>query len=83
MHYKVPLDNGDKTGVYIKYTEEKPKYKAGMLMLQRSALTIPPGVENVTANINCKVCVLTCEISHMLGDLSRGRTSLVFQKLTS
>ena len=69
VHYKLPLDIDDETGVNIKYTEEKPKYKAGMLMLRRSALTIPPGVENVTAIINCKVCALTCEISHMLGDL--------------
>ena len=66
VHYKVPLDIDDKTGVYIKYTEEKPKYKAGMLLLQRSALTIPPGVDNVTANINCKVCIFTYEISHIL-----------------
>ena len=56
VHYKVPLDFKDLTSAIIKYTEKKPKYRAGMLMLQRRTLKIPPGAKNITAEMNCKVC---------------------------
>ena len=60
VHYKFPLDFKDNTGAVIKYTDNKPKYNAGMMILLRSRLTIPPGVKNVQADINCKVWLLDC-----------------------
>ena len=67
VHYKIPLDFKDKTSAVIKYTENKPKYSAGMLILVRNQLTIPPGVSNVQADMNCKVCLMALySMSHLI-----------------
>ena len=58
VHYKVPLNFKDKTSAVIKYTENKPQYNAGMMILQKGQFSIPQGVKNVHADINCKVCLM-------------------------
>ena len=59
VHYKVPLDFKDKTSALIQYTEDKPKYSAGLMPLILNNLTIPSGVRNFQADMSCKVCLLT------------------------
>ena len=56
VHYKVPLDFKDQTSMLIKYTENKPKYSAGLTLLALNDLTIPSGVGNFQADMSCKVC---------------------------
>ena len=56
VHYKVPLDFKDQTSMLIKYTENKPKYSAGLTLLALNDLTIPSGVSNFQADMSCKVC---------------------------
>ena len=65
VHYKDPLDFKDKTSAVMNYTENKPKHNAGMMILQKGQFSIPPGVKNVDAEINCmKVCFMAlCSIS--------------------
>ena len=58
VHYKVPLDFTDTTHAAMSYTENKPKYNAGMMLLQKGQFSIPAGDINVHAEINCmKVCL--------------------------
>ena len=59
VHYKVPLDFKDNTSAVIKYTDDKPQYSAGMMILIQNNLTIPRGVGNVQADMKCKVCHMT------------------------
>ena len=56
VHYKVPLDFKDKTSILITFTEDKPKYSAGVTLLALDDLTIPSGVSNFQADMSCKVC---------------------------
>ena len=57
VHYKVPLDFKDKTSILITYTEDKPKYSAGLELLALDDLAIPSGERNFQADMSCKVCV--------------------------
>ena len=56
VHYKVPLDFKDKTSILITYTEDKPKYSAGLELLALDDLAIPSGKSNFQADMSCKVC---------------------------
>ena len=58
VHYKVPLDFTDTTHAAMSYTENKPKYNAGMMLLHKGQFSVPAGDSNVHAEINCmKVCL--------------------------
>ena len=56
VHYKVPLDFKDKTPILIKYTDNKPQYYAGLMLLDLNDLTIPSDVSNFQADMSCEVC---------------------------
>ena len=58
VHYKVPLDFNDKTSAVIQYTNEKPKYSAGLMPLSLPDQLIPAGVKNFQADMSCKVSLM-------------------------
>ncbi|TRY67348.1 hypothetical protein TCAL_12467 [Tigriopus californicus] len=55
VHYKHPLDEKDFTGLTMHYTEDRPSNIAGIYLLYRSYLRIPPQVPVVHGNINCRI----------------------------
>jgi hypothetical protein len=55
VHYKHKLPDKDYTGVSLTYVEKQPKYKAGILLMVKSGLTIMPGHMNVHSDMNCKI----------------------------
>lgn len=66
VHYKVPLNFMDKTSAVMNYTENKPKYNAGMMLLQKGQFSIPAGDNNVHAEINCMKVSLAALYSSLL-----------------
>ena len=55
VHYKGPLDS-DTSGAIMRYTGAKPRYKAGLLILQRlRALFVFPGAKNYVTDVHCEV----------------------------
>ena len=66
VHYKGPLDS-DTSGAIMRYTGAKPRYKAGMLVLQRvRQLLVFPGVKNFIADVNCEVCLVPVRIFFLI-----------------
>ena len=45
----------DYTALSLSYTSEATRYQAGILLLLRSYLNIPPNSPSVHGDINCKV----------------------------
>jgi hypothetical protein len=58
VHYAHPLPEGtkDTSGFKIHVTSEEPKYLAGILLLYRSHLEIPPFTDKIYGDMNCPVC---------------------------
>eukprot|EP00096_Caligus_rogercresseyi_P011837 TRINITY_DN4797_c0_g1_i2.p1 TRINITY_DN4797_c0_g1~~TRINITY_DN4797_c0_g1_i2.p1 ORF type:complete len:805 (+),score=181.95 TRINITY_DN4797_c0_g1_i2:63-2417(+) len=55
VHYKHPLQNPDFTSLQLKYTTNKPNYRAGMIMMLRNFLEIPPRTPKTFGDINCRI----------------------------
>jgi len=56
VHYAHPLDDKDDTGLRLDYVTEKPKKGlAGVFLLFRTQLMIPPGKTAVHGDMNCKI----------------------------
>ncbi|XP_071746304.1 peptidyl-glycine alpha-amidating monooxygenase B isoform X2 [Lepeophtheirus salmonis] len=55
VHYKHPLQNPDHTSLQLKYTLNKPSFKAGMVLLLRTSLTIPPHTLKTSGDVNCRI----------------------------
>eukprot|EP00095_Tigriopus_kingsejongensis_P003105 maker-scaffold428_size174301-snap-gene-0.22 protein:Tk03105 transcript:maker-scaffold428_size174301-snap-gene-0.22-mRNA-1 annotation:"af109920_1alpha-amidating enzyme precursor 2" len=55
VHYKHPLEHKDFTGLSMHYTDERPTNFAGIYLMYRSYLRIPPQKEIVHGDINCEV----------------------------
>ena len=66
VHYKVPLDFNDKTSAIIQYTNEKPKYSAGLMPLSLPDQLIPAGVKNFQADMSCKVSFMCFYLFHFI-----------------
>ena len=54
MHYAEPLDDPDFSGLQLQFTTKEPKYTAGILLLGRSNLYIPPNTPTTHGDANCK-----------------------------
>ncbi len=55
MHYAHPLDGPDDSGLALTYTRERPDKFAGIFLLLRSFLRIPPGMEAMHGDVSCRV----------------------------
>ena len=53
MHYAKPLAEKDYSGIAINLVDLAPKYTAGMFLLLRSHLTIPPETPATHGDVNC------------------------------
>ena len=53
MHYAKPLADKDYSGIAINLVDLAPKYTAGMFLLLRSHLTIPPETAATHGDVNC------------------------------
>jgi len=54
VHYAEPLDDPDFSGLQLQFTTKEPKYTAGILLLGRSNLYIPPNTPTTHGDANCK-----------------------------
>ena len=55
MHYAVPLSEDDHSGISISIRDSAPTYTAGMFLLLRSHLSIPPDTPVIHGDMNCQV----------------------------
>ena len=53
VHYAKPLSDDDHSGISLKIVETAPKYTAGMFLLLRSHLDIPPETAVTHGDANC------------------------------
>ena len=54
VHYAKPLCEEDHSGISVKMVDSAPKYTAGMFLLLRSHLDIPPETEATHGDVNCQ-----------------------------
>ena len=54
VHYALPLSDPDHSGIAIRVVDKAPRYTAGMFLLLRSHLTIPPNTPSVHGDVNCQ-----------------------------
>jgi len=55
VHYKHPLATPDQTGLSLKYSTQATTYTAGILLMLRGYLTIPPNTEATHGDVNCQL----------------------------
>jgi len=55
VHYKHPLATPDKTGLSLKFRYQATKYTAGILLMLRGMLTIPPNTPATHGDVNCQL----------------------------
>merc|ERR550519_2601687 len=53
VHYKHPLATPDKTGLSLKYRYQATEYTAGILLMLRGFLSIPPNTQATHGDVNC------------------------------
>ena len=53
VHYAKPLKEPDNSGISIMFVDTAPKYTAGMFLLLRSYLNIPPETQATHGDVNC------------------------------
>ena len=53
VHYAKPLEEPDHSGISIMFVDTAPKYTAGMFLLLRSHLNIPPETQATHGDVNC------------------------------
>jgi len=53
IHYAKPLPDADHTGLSLQYQREETKYQAGILLMLRSGLSIPPNTAVTHGDVNC------------------------------
>jgi len=54
VHYAHPLLSPDHSGIKIRFVDTAPQYTAGMYLLMRSQLNIPPDTTNIHGDVNCQ-----------------------------
>jgi len=54
VHYAHPLLSPDHSGIRLKLVDYAPKYTAGMFLLLRSHLNIPPDTTGIHGDVNCQ-----------------------------
>ena len=54
VHYAHPLREADHSGIAITVVDKAPLYTAGMFLLLRSHLNIPPNTPSVHGDVNCQ-----------------------------
>ena len=59
MHYAKPQTD-DHSGLAVTVRQEKPKYTAGMFLMLRSQLDIPPNTPAVHGDMNCQANLRYC-----------------------
>ena len=55
VHYAHQVTEPDYTALSLSYTPTPTRYQAGILLMLRSYLTIPPNTASVHGDVNCKV----------------------------
>jgi len=53
VHYMKPLNDPDQSGISLNIVDTAPKYTAGMFLLLRSHLDIPPETAATHGDVNC------------------------------
>lgn len=53
VHYMKPLSDPDQSGISLNIVDAAPKYTAGMFLLLRSHLDIPPETAATHGDVNC------------------------------
>ena len=53
VHYAKPLQDQDHSGISVMFTDSAPRYTAGMYLLLRSHLNIPPETPVTHGDVNC------------------------------
>jgi len=53
IHYAKPLPDPDHTGLSLQYQRSETKYQAGILLMLRGSLSIPPNTPATHGDVNC------------------------------
>ena len=54
VHYALPVSEPDHSGIAITVVDRAPTFTAGMFLLLRSHLDIPPNTPSVHGDVNCQ-----------------------------
>ena len=57
VHYAHPLLTPDHSGIRLRLVDNAPKYTAGMFLLLRSHLDIPPDTTGIHGDVNCQASI--------------------------